>query len=105
MDPKRLSGDVEYVETDEEEKDIQFAQLVKDRQIALSESCHCSYTRALHLPTILLSSGTLHHHTCAKVKTGLHALIDKKQTCNVQLPVQYIYFRHYLSYHLSCDSS
>ena len=36
LDAKRLEGDVEYVETDEEEKGINFAQLVADRQIALS---------------------------------------------------------------------
>ena len=36
FDAKRLEGDVEYVETDEEEKGIKFAQLVADRQIAFS---------------------------------------------------------------------
>ncbi len=33
---KLLEGDVEYMETDEEEKGIKFAQLVADRQIAFS---------------------------------------------------------------------
>ena len=59
LDAKRLEGDVEYTETDEEEKGINFAQLVADRQIALSEcpSPRCKSQPLLYAPAASQSTG------------------------------------------------
>jgi hypothetical protein len=44
LDARRLEGDVEYTETDEEEKGVNLAQLVADRQIALSAQPYHSFS-------------------------------------------------------------